>query len=78
MIAQHNATTYLLSWLVEFEAEYSWDIALTWFLWLEVSISHQKEVRKCGPKISSVNILASEGNQIQGINKLTMERSTVA
>ena len=44
------------SWLVKLEAKYSWDIPLWWLLWLQVWICHQKEVRKCCAKVSSVKI----------------------
>ena len=45
------------SWLVDLEPKYSWNIALGCLLWLQVPIRHQEEVRECGSKIRSINVL---------------------
>lgn len=42
---------------VKLEAKNSGNIALCGFLWLQVSVCHQKQVRECGSKIRSINIL---------------------
>lgn len=47
---------FVVSRLVNLEAKYSWNIALCGFLWLEMPICHQEEVRECSSKISSINI----------------------
>ncbi|MFS7906457.1 hypothetical protein Hanom_Chr01g00059441 [Helianthus anomalus] len=41
---------------MELETKYSRDVILSCFLWLQVAISHQEQVRESGAKISTINI----------------------
>ncbi|MFS7889230.1 hypothetical protein Hanom_Chr00s000003g01604491 [Helianthus anomalus] len=51
----HDSNIPLLRF-VKLEAKYSWNVALGSFLWLQMSISHQEQVRECGSKISTIYI----------------------
>ncbi len=56
-----------LSWLVDFEAEYSGYITLCSLLWLQMPICHQEQVRERGPKIGSIDIALVLGPRIVDI-----------
>jgi hypothetical protein len=52
----------LLGTFVDFEPKNPRDVDLSWLRWFYIRISHQKEMRKCCPEVSSINIcICSQG-----------------